>query len=174
MIIGWIWVCTHATRLLLSMRHFSRRSNGKPSSLRMSLSDSSSVSNWSYTVSTDQRQPSATSNLHTHPVLRTKCVYQCVSSSNTTLWVKKQDTKLLPITYPNTNRFSYFFAGRLSGKFATDWCLNIPPHLTYVATLPCETWMLENWRPPEICIAINDKSQACIGKSLSYNGLLHY
>jgi len=26
----------------------------------------------------------------------------------------------------------------LSDKFATDWYLNIPPHLKYVATLPCE------------------------------------
>ena len=27
----------------------------------------------------------------------------------TTLWVKKQDTKLLPITSPNVNRISQFF-----------------------------------------------------------------
>jgi len=33
--------------------------------------------------------------------------------------VKKQDTKLLPITSANVNRFSNSFAGRLSGKFAT-------------------------------------------------------
>ena len=38
----------------------------------------------------------------------------------TTLWVrKKQDTKLLPITSPNVNRFSFFFTVRLSSKFAT-------------------------------------------------------
>ena len=37
---------------------------------------------------------------------------------------KKQDTKLLP----NINRFSFFFAGRLSGKFATKRCLKIPHH----------------------------------------------
>ena len=30
--------------------------------------------------------------------------------SETTLWVKKQDTKLLPITSPNINRFSNFFS----------------------------------------------------------------
>ena len=29
------------------------------------------------------------------------------------------------------------FANRLSGKFATNSCLNIPPQLEHVATLPC-------------------------------------
>ena len=53
------------------------------------------------------------------------------SSEEHTLWVKKQDTKLLPKTSPNINRFSNFFASRLSGKFATKSCLNIPPHLKY-------------------------------------------
>ena len=67
---------------------------------------------------------------------------------------KKQDTKLLPITSPNINRFSKFFhwqdgfkdcvtgrlrlTDRLIGKFATNSYLNIPPHLKYVATLLCE------------------------------------
>jgi len=46
---------------------------------------------------------------------------------------KKQDTKLLPITDIHS-----FCAGRLYGKFATNSYLNIPPHLKYVATLPCE------------------------------------
>jgi len=34
--------------------------------------------------------------------------------------------------------FQTFFTGRLIGKFATNPYLNIPPHLKYVATLPCE------------------------------------
>jgi len=51
---------------------------------------------------------------------------------------KKQYTKLLPISSPNINRFSIFFADRLIGKFATNLCLCIPPHLKCVATLPCE------------------------------------
>jgi len=34
--------------------------------------------------------------------------------------------------------FQNFFTGRLTGKFATDSYLNIPPHLKRVATLPCE------------------------------------
>jgi len=33
--------------------------------------------------------------------------------------------------------------GRLSGKFATKSYLNIPPHLNYVATLPCEISMFK-------------------------------
>ena len=30
------------------------------------------------------------------------------------------------------------FTTRLTGKFATNSYLNIPPYLRYVATLPCE------------------------------------
>ena len=60
-----------------------------------------------------------------------------------TLWVKKQDTKLLPITSPNINRFSNFFTDGLGGKFATNLCLNIPPHIKDVATLPCKIRMSE-------------------------------
>ena len=37
------------------------------------------------------------------------------------------------------------FTGRLSGKFATNTYtyLNIPPHINYVATLPCEISMFK-------------------------------
>ena len=52
---------------------------------------------------------------------------------------KKQYTKLLPITLPNVNRYSnFFFTDGLSSKFATKFCLNIPPRLKHVATLPWE------------------------------------
>ena len=51
---------------------------------------------------------------------------------------KKQDTKLLPITSTNINRFSRFFTVTLSTKFAMNACLQIPPCLEHVATLPCE------------------------------------
>jgi len=37
--------------------------------------------------------------------------------------------------------FQNFFTGRLTGKFATNSYLNIPPHLKYVATLLCEIRM---------------------------------
>ena len=32
-----------------------------------------------------------------------------------------------------------YFTDRLSRKLAMQRCVDIPPHLTYVATLPCET-----------------------------------
>ena len=63
--------------------------------------------------------------------------------------------------------------GRLTGKFATNSYLIIPPHLKYVAWLPCEMWMPENWQQSEICIVINDKSQDSTAKHLSYDGLFH-
>ena len=50
---------------------------------------------------------------------------------------KKQDTKLLAITSLLSD-FQNFFTNGLSSKFATNSCLNIPPHLKDVATLPCE------------------------------------
>ena len=34
--------------------------------------------------------------------------------------------------------FQIFLTVRLSSKFATNSCLNIPPRLERVATLPCE------------------------------------
>jgi len=49
-----------------------------------------------------------------------------------------------------------------------------PTHIKYVATLPNEIWMSENWQQSEICIVINDKSQGCIAKHLSCDGLLYY
>ena len=64
-------------------------------------------------------------------------------------------------------RFSKIFTDRLSGKFATNSYLNIPPHHKYVATLPCEIWMTENWRQSEMCIVMDDKSQGSIAKHLS-------
>jgi len=82
--------------------------------------------------------------------------------------LKKQDTKLLPITLPNINRFSKFYTtGRLSGKFATNSYLNIPPNLKCLASLPCEIRMSENWWESEICIVINDKRQGSIANHLT-------
>jgi len=40
-----------------------------------------------------------------------------------------------------------FFTERFLGKFAVKWILKIPPHLAYVATLPCETLMSEKNKP---------------------------
>ena len=66
------------------------------------------------------------------------------------------------------------FQKSFNGKFATNSYLNIPPHLKYVASLPCDIWMSENWQQSEICIVFNDKSQDSTAKHLSYDGLLHY
>jgi len=85
---------------------------------------------------------------------------------------KKQNIKpLLPITSQNNNRFSNFFTDGLSSKFATNSCLNIPPRLKHVATLPYEIWLPEKWHQCEICIVINDKSQGSIAKHLRNNEL---
>jgi len=46
--------------------------------------------------------------------------------------------------------FQNFFTVRLSVKFATNSCLNIPPRLNYVATLPCEISVQKNRRPREV------------------------
>jgi len=45
------------------------------------------------------------------------------------------------------------------GKFAVKWIIKIPPHLTYVATLPCETLMSAKQ-------ALNDKLKGSIAAYL--------
>ena len=61
-----------------------------------------------------------------------------------TLWVKKEDTKLVVLTRPNVNWFSKLFHCQTNVKSATNSHSNIPPHLNYVATLPCEMSMFKN------------------------------
>ena len=100
-----------------------------------------------------------------------QCYLHCIRTF--TVSQKKQDTKLLPITFPNINWFSKFFTARLTGEFVTNSYLNIPLHIKYVATLPCKIWMSEKWRQSEICIVINEKSQDSTAKHLSFDGLLH-
>ena len=56
--------------------------------------------------------------------------------------------------------FKNSFTDRLTGKFATNSYLNIPPHLKYVATLPCEIRMSENWQQSEIYIVLKDAELA--------------
>ena len=76
----------------------------------------------------------------------------------------------LPVTYfQRLTDFQKSFAGRLSGKFATNSYLNIPLHLKYVAILPCE-----NGGSLEICIVINDNSHGSRVNHLSCDGLLYY
>jgi len=59
----------------------------------------------------------------------------------TTLWVKKQDTKLLSTSSPSIDRFSTFFSllhSTLGRQFAIKRSLHIQPKLKGVATLSCE------------------------------------
>jgi len=58
--------------------------------------------------------------------------------------------------------FHNCFDDRITGKFARRSSLNIPPHLKYVVTLPCEIRKLEKWRKSEICIVVNDKSHVSV------------
>ena len=52
---------------------------------------------------------------------------------------KKRGHRLMTIILSNLNDLQNFFTGRFLGKFAVKLILNIPPHLAYVATQPCET-----------------------------------
>ena len=46
--------------------------------------------------------------------------------------------------------FHNSFTDRLSSNFATNACLNIPPHLKYVATVPCEYLCSKNRNAQEV------------------------
>jgi len=61
----------------------------------------------------------------------------------------------MTVILSNLNRFTIFFTGRFLSNFAVKWILNIPPHLAYVAALPCETLMSAKQ-------AINDKLQGSV------------
>jgi len=69
--------------------------------------------------------------------------------------------------------FQKFFTSGLSSKYATNACLNFPPGLKHVATLPCEK-NAEKWHHSEIHIAINDESQGGIARNLKCDELLYY
>jgi len=64
---------------------------------------------------------------------------------------QKRGHILMTIILSNLNRSKKFFTGRFLCKFAVKWMLKIPPHLAYVATLPCETLMSAKKQ------ALNDK-----------------
>ena len=64
----------------------------------------------------------------------------------------------------NLNRLN-FFIGKFVGEFLVKWVLKIPPHLAYVATLPCETLMSAKQ-------AVNDKLQGSVATYLRCGGLL--
>ena len=43
----------------------------------------------------------------------------------------------LLVTFPNIHQFNFFFTRTLCNKPFLIWLLTTPPHLKYVATLPC-------------------------------------
>jgi len=51
---------------------------------------------------------------------------------------KKEATKFCKYLGQLLTDFQNFFTAAFCDKFVVKWLLNIPPHLNYVATLPCE------------------------------------
>jgi len=74
----------------------------------------------------------------------------------------------MTITLSNLNRFTKFFSqeGDFLGKSAVTCLLKIPPHLAYVATLPCETLMSAKQ-------TINGKLQGSVATYLRCGGLVN-
>jgi len=69
------------------------------------------------------------------------------------------------IILSNLNRFKKI-TGKFLGKFVVKWILKIPPHLAYVATLPCETLASAKQ-------AINDKLQGSVATYLRCGGVVN-
>jgi len=67
--------------------------------------------------------------------------------------------------------FQNYFSERFTSKCATKSSLSIPPHLTCVAELPCETSISENSEKFDACIVINNKSQGSVATCLRCSGL---
>jgi len=70
--------------------------------------------------------------------------------NNYTMSQKKQDTNSCPQLPQMLTDLQNSFTDRLSGKFATNSYLNIPPHPKCVATLPCEISMFKNRHTQEV------------------------
>jgi len=79
-------------------------------------------------------------------------------------WAKKRGHRLMVIILSNLNQFTIFFTGRFHGKFAVKCIFKIPPHIAYVATLPCETLISAKQ-------AINDKLQGSVAACLRCGGV---
>jgi len=60
-----------------------------------------------------------------------------------TVFQKKTRHQTLAHNFQMLTDFQNSFTGRLTGKFATNSYLNIPPHVKRVATLPCELSMFK-------------------------------
>ena len=78
---------------------------------------------------------------------------------------KKQGHKFMTIILSNLNWLKKIFTGRFLGKFAIKQILKITSHLTYVATLRCETLMSAKQ-------ALNDKLQGSVAVCLRCGGVV--
>ena len=72
--------------------------------------------------------------------------------------------RLPTISLSNIYLLVNFLTGRFLSKFAVKWIFNIPSHLAYVATLPCETLMSK--------LAISDKLQSSVATYLRCGGVV--
>jgi len=66
----------------------------------------------------------------------------------------------------NSVKSEPIFFGRFLGKFVVKWILKIPPHLAYVAALPCETLLSSKQ-------VINDKLQSSVATYLTCGGVVN-
>jgi len=79
---------------------------------------------------------------------------------------KKWCHRLLTAILSNLNRFQFFFTGRFLGKYVVKWILKIPPHLAYVASLPCATLITAKQE-------INDNLQGSVATYLRCDGVVN-
>ena len=79
---------------------------------------------------------------------------------------KKWCHRLLTAILSNLNRFQFFFTGRFLGNYVVKWILKIPPHLAYVASLPCATLITAKQE-------INDNLQGSVATYLRCDGAVN-
>ena len=86
------------------------------------------------------------------------CLLEGNASSDLKGGSKKGDQRFMTIILTNLNRLKTFY-WKIPDKVAVKWILKTPPHLAYVATLPCETLMSAKQ-------TLNDKLQSNIAAHL--------
>jgi len=117
------------------------------------------VKNWRILLVESFDCPHSLANSNQRIRIREK-ILEIFSTVISTGRAKKRGHRLMTIILSNLNRFTNFFlTGRFLRKFAVKWIINIPQHLAYVATLPCEKLMSAK--------AINDKLQGSVATYLA-------
>jgi len=81
----------------------------------------------------------------------------CISCTTTTL---------LFVTLPNIHRFKKKFTRTLGNKSSLIWLLRSPPHLIYVATLPCNLSLM-------VCFADINVSQGSVATYARCGGMFN-